>query len=210
VPPFEHAPARRISEGWAMLLRADARENRARILDAASAVFAEHGPSAEVKQIASLAGVGVGTLYHHFPSKDDLLLAITRQVRDEGTATVQAAEAMPDALLGLQTLLMQAFDLMERYGWVLEALITGQLPMVSGAELQAESEETRSAGWFGPLVKRCVDAGQFRADLNVPLASAMLQGSVMPWAYRRFRGDRVPAESAALVLDTFLLGAAPR
>jgi AcrR family transcriptional regulator len=56
--------------------RRDAVRNRARILEAASAAFAEHGPVAEVRDIADAAGVGMGTLYRHFPTKADLLGAV--------------------------------------------------------------------------------------------------------------------------------------
>ncbi len=56
--------------------RADARRNRARILEVAEEVFAEGGPSAPVDDIARRAGVGVGTLYRHFPTKEALLEAI--------------------------------------------------------------------------------------------------------------------------------------
>lgn len=54
-------------------MRADARRNRERILDAARATFAEHGSEAQMDEIARRAGVGVGTLYRHFPTKDLLV-----------------------------------------------------------------------------------------------------------------------------------------
>lgn len=56
--------------------RADARRNRARILDAARTVLAEHGVEAGMDEIARRADVGVGTLYRHFPTKDALVEAI--------------------------------------------------------------------------------------------------------------------------------------
>jgi AcrR family transcriptional regulator len=56
--------------------RRDAVRNRARILEAAAAAFAEQGPAAEVRDIAEAAGVGMGTLYRHFPTKADLLGAV--------------------------------------------------------------------------------------------------------------------------------------
>jgi AcrR family transcriptional regulator len=57
-------------------LRADARRNREKIVDAARAAFAEHGLETQMDDIARRAGVGVGTLYRHFPTKDALVRAI--------------------------------------------------------------------------------------------------------------------------------------
>lgn len=57
-------------------MRADARENRERLLEAARTVFAEQGTHASLNQIAHLAGVGPGTLYRHFPNLQSLLVAI--------------------------------------------------------------------------------------------------------------------------------------
>ena len=54
--------------------RADAERNRAAIITAATAVFAEQGGEVDVREIARRSGVGMGTLYRHFPSKEDLLL----------------------------------------------------------------------------------------------------------------------------------------
>ncbi|MFB9830697.1 helix-turn-helix domain-containing protein [Actinoallomurus acaciae] len=50
-------------------LRADARRNRARILAVAEAVFAEKGPSASTEEVAERAGVAIGTVFRHFPTK---------------------------------------------------------------------------------------------------------------------------------------------
>ena len=73
--------------------RRDARENRERILVAARAVFADHGLKAGVDQIAACAGVGTGTLYRHFPSKEALLsTALERHLDDTGSAVLSAAE----------------------------------------------------------------------------------------------------------------------
>src|SRR5438105_3321948 len=57
-------------------LRADARRNRERLLQAADEVLAEHGVDASVDEIASRAGLGVGTLYRNFPTKEALLQAL--------------------------------------------------------------------------------------------------------------------------------------
>jgi AcrR family transcriptional regulator len=57
-------------------MRADAERNRARVLDAAEEVFEEKGTSASTEEIADRAGVGIGTVFRHFPTKDALLQAI--------------------------------------------------------------------------------------------------------------------------------------
>ena len=58
--------------------RADARRNEATLLDAAAAVFVESGVNAPVRDIAARAGVGVGTIYRHFPTRADLIVAVYR------------------------------------------------------------------------------------------------------------------------------------
>jgi AcrR family transcriptional regulator len=59
-------------------LRADARENRARLITAATAAFAEKGADAPLEDVARRAGVGIGTLYRHFPTRLDLQAAVFR------------------------------------------------------------------------------------------------------------------------------------
>ncbi|MBQ0984768.1 TetR/AcrR family transcriptional regulator [Streptomyces sp. F63] len=58
--------------------RADARRNREALLDAAAAVFVSSGVQAPVRDIAAEAGVGVGTIYRHFPKRADLIIAVFR------------------------------------------------------------------------------------------------------------------------------------
>ncbi|MGZ4599897.1 TetR/AcrR family transcriptional regulator [Oryzihumus sp.] len=57
-------------------LRADAARNRARLLDAATRQFAERGVETSLDDVAKAAGVGIGTLYRHFPTREDLVLAV--------------------------------------------------------------------------------------------------------------------------------------
>jgi AcrR family transcriptional regulator len=59
-------------------MRADARRSRAKLLEAATAAFAEHGADAPLDDIARRAGVGIGTLYRHFPTRLDLQAAVFR------------------------------------------------------------------------------------------------------------------------------------
>jgi AcrR family transcriptional regulator len=72
--------------------RADARRNEATLLDAAAAAFVESGVNAPVRDIAARAGVGVGTIYRHFPTRADLIIAVYRH-------QVEACAAAGPALL---------------------------------------------------------------------------------------------------------------
>ena len=73
-------------------LRADARQNHARLINAATAAFAERGADAPLEDIARRAGVGIGTLYRHFPTRTDLQAAVFR-------SQVSAVCGQGDALL---------------------------------------------------------------------------------------------------------------
>jgi AcrR family transcriptional regulator len=61
-------------------MRADAQRNRQRILQAAEAVFAEHGPQASTEEVAQRAGVAIGTVFRHFPTKAELLRALMKRL----------------------------------------------------------------------------------------------------------------------------------
>lgn len=75
--------------------RADAVRNRAKILEAAARVFAERGAAASTEQVAAEAGVAVGTIFRHFPTKSDLLAAIMKDT----LAGLAERMAAPDATL---------------------------------------------------------------------------------------------------------------
>ena len=83
--------------------RADARRNKETLLDAAATVFVRSGVEAPVRDIAAEAGVGMGTIYRHFPTRADLIIAVYRhQVEacaDAGPALL-ASSATPHAALG--------------------------------------------------------------------------------------------------------------
>jgi AcrR family transcriptional regulator len=71
-------------------LRADAQRNIDALLDAAASVFAASGVDAPIREIAARAGVGVGTLYRHFPQRSDLIVAILRREMDSCAEAAQA------------------------------------------------------------------------------------------------------------------------
>lgn len=75
--------------------RADAERNRLRLLEVAKAAFAEKGPAASLDEIARTAGVGAGTLYRHFPTRDALIAAVYRNVYEQ---LADAAERLSETL----------------------------------------------------------------------------------------------------------------
>lgn len=85
---------------WAK--RADARRNEKALLDAAASVFATDGVDAPVRRIAAEAGVGMGTIYRHFPTRADLVVAVYRHQVDacaEAGPTLLATATSPFAAL---------------------------------------------------------------------------------------------------------------
>lgn len=85
------------------LMRSDAQENLELILEAALEVFEKSGVDAPVRDIAKKAGVGIGTLYRHFPERSDLVKAIVKQGVDDcaNAAEKIASENKPDEALAL-------------------------------------------------------------------------------------------------------------
>lgn len=92
--------------------RADAERNRRALLDAAVEVFGERGLDATVAEIAARAGVGQGTAFRHFPTKEHLIAATVRDMLDRITATAMEQLDEPDPLLALRTLLHSGSQLM--------------------------------------------------------------------------------------------------
>ena len=77
-------------------LRADARRNREKIVNAARAIVAERGEAAQIDDVARLAGVGVGTVYRHFPNKDALMGELVRMCTIECTAVTRECASVDD------------------------------------------------------------------------------------------------------------------
>lgn len=103
VAPLTAAPARARAETARPAdarpdesLRADARRNRARVLEAADAVFIAKGASASTGEIARAAGVGIGTVFRHFPTKEALLEAIVTARMQRLTEEAEAQVGAPD------------------------------------------------------------------------------------------------------------------
>ncbi|MFD4539910.1 TetR/AcrR family transcriptional regulator [Streptomyces bauhiniae] len=143
-------------------VRADARRNRERVLTAARAVFAEHGIDAPMATVARRAGVGVATLYRHFPTRDALVRgAYERQMRTCAHALTDAL-AEPDPWRGFKRLVETVCELQrEERGF--PAAFAAAFP--DGTAGEAEAREQAERG-LAALVRRAQAAGALRADFR--------------------------------------------
>ena len=97
-----------------MRQRADAVRNRALLVEAGREVFAEHGPDASLEEIARRAGVGIGTLYRHFPTREALVETIYAEHIGEIVAVAEESAAAEDAWAGLTGFLERVLELQAR------------------------------------------------------------------------------------------------
>jgi AcrR family transcriptional regulator len=153
-------------------LRADARRNRLRVLDAAERAFAEQGEAVPMEEIARQAGVGVGTIYRHFPTKEALMEAmlVRRYERLADEAGALAAGPDPGGAF---------FELFSRIVAEAGANKTfSHLLVRAGVDIKTATSAVgqRLVEIFGTLLERAQQAGAVRADLRQPEVVAVLSG----------------------------------
>jgi AcrR family transcriptional regulator len=142
--------------------RADAVRNRERVLEAAKTVFSAGGPDASLEAVAKRAGVGIGTLYRHFPTREALFEAVyRREVQQLGDLAEQLkSEASPvDAL---RRWLRSNVEFVATKKGMTAALA---LAVHGSSELYAYTFD-RLTKAVGALVDRAVAAGEIRADIS--------------------------------------------
>jgi AcrR family transcriptional regulator len=149
-------------------MRGDAARNRARVLDAARAAFCEDGVDVQMEQIARRAGVGVGTLYRNFPTKQALIAELADRWIDERVEIADQALSMPDPA--------------ESFGWFVRRTaedmagdaglchLFSDLPD-SGCPIESILGERTEQ-----LLARARDGGAVRSDLSVSDFQAILGG----------------------------------
>src|SRR5437588_4881177 len=140
-------------------LRADAADNRRRILDAARAVFAERGIDAPLDEIARRAGVGNATLYRRFPTRDLLVAAVFEaRVAEYADAATEALRA-PDPWAGFCQFAQRVFAMQAA-----DRGLSDVLTMTARTTQQLEELRERAYTDFAELVRRAQTAGELRAD----------------------------------------------
>jgi AcrR family transcriptional regulator len=141
--------------------RADAQRNRERILEVAKETFARSGASASLDEIAKESGVGPGTLYRHFPTRDALLEAVYRsEVEKLAAAERKFAETMP-AVEALRAWMLLFVDYIAAKHIIAPALNT----LVGGPSKLVEGSRSQIQGAIDALVQRAIKSGDIRKDL---------------------------------------------
>ena len=179
--------------------RCDALQNRERILVVAKQAFAQHGAKASLDEIAKQARVGPGTLYRHFPSREDLLKAVYQAAAEKlATAAKDFAETLPpiDAVRAWMMLFVDYIADKQIIAPALDALIDDPKKFY-------EASYGQIWGAVSSLVKRAVKSGDIRKDLDPIDLLRALVGVASIGARSHWQ------QSARKLVDILILGSRP-
>ena len=142
--------------------RADAQRNRRRLLEEAKQAFARSGANASLDDIAKQAGVGAGTLYRHFPTREALLEAVYRhEVEKLAAAERQLSLRLPpvEALRAWMLLFVDHIATKQIIAPALNTLVGGPSKLYEGSRAPITAA-------IHDLVKRAIESGEIREDLE--------------------------------------------
>ena len=168
-------------------LRADAQRNLDRVLVAAGEAFAAHGPNVSVDEIARRAGVGHGTVFRRFPTKEALLAAVVAERIHELSALAESLLAEPDAGAAFDGFVWQVAESQARDRALFECgPLCAEVPEVAEAKVRLLEAMTQ-------LVGRAQEQGSLRrdiepADVPVLIGAPLMAGAQSgdPDAWRRY------------------------
>lgn len=186
--------------------RADAQRNLDALLEAAKAVFAESGVDAPIREIAARAGVGVGTVYRHFPQRSDLVQGVFRREVDataDAAPGIVAAAGAPDEALARWLLRFTDFVATKR----------GLAAALHSGDPAFDSLPAYFSGRLGPtlqsLLNAAAAAGQIRLDVPAKVLLVAVSRLCSPGG-----PDDEEAEQSrrmvALLVDGLRYGAKPQ
>lgn len=168
--------------------RSDAERNRAHIMQVARAAFAEDGLDLPMREVARRAGVGVATIYRHFPARQDLLSAVLAEQVDRCEQDMRAALADPDAGRALRGVILRFGRQQVHDRGLNEALLGSHAAGAAFAEQRRAHSEA-----FAHLVDRARACGAVREQVTVQDARIALM------AIASFRA--LPADKASTAVE---------
>jgi AcrR family transcriptional regulator len=176
--------------------RADARRNRGLVLAAAEAVFSELGLRAPIEEVARRAGLGVGTVCRHFPTKQALVEAVLEARYESVLHDAERALELPDPGEGFRSFFVSLSEFQARHRALAEQMATE-------IELPASAQPVRTAlrQSMTELVTRAQRSGAIRADIGPADVAMLLSGVARATA---LAGDLQPAlrqRYVAIILD---------
>lgn len=179
----------------ARTLRADAQANHERILEVAAQHFARDGSETSLKAIAADAGVGIGTLYRRFPTREDLVEATYRQETDRLCASASDLRARLEPVAALRTWMERFVDYMLTKQGMADAL-----PAILAAQegLRAHSREALRRA-VAELLDAGIDAGAIRPDADANDTLMGLGGVTLISEHEHQRG--LASRLIALLID---------
>lgn len=140
-------------------LRADARRNRERVLDSARGCFAESGCSVQMEDIARDAGVGVGTVYRHFPNKEAVIQALVDDYFAELGRRAERALEIEDPWEAFTSYIWDAADML--------GANVGLSEVTAGGQMREAAERSSFIDAVGELIARAQKAGVMREDVTI-------------------------------------------
>ena len=177
-------------------MRSDARRNRERVLVAAEDVFSEMGLRAQIEEVARRAGVGVGTVCRHFPTKQALVEAVLEATYESLLADARRALKQPDPGAAFHTFFYALSEFQARHLALAEHMAT-EIDLSAAA--QSVRDALREA--IDELVTRAQEAGAIRADIGSADVALLFSGVAHATA---LAGDLQPVlrrRYVALILD---------
>ena len=169
-------------------LRADAARNRARVLEVAYETFAVEGLSVPIDEIARRAGVGAGTVYRHFPTKEALFAAVIedrmQHLVDDGYALLKSDGPGEALFTYLRSIVLQ-------WGATDRGLVDALAGVGIDIPSVAPDAEDALLAVLGDLLRAAQDAGTARQDIGVREVKSILVGCQAMEAYNSAVADQV-------------------
>lgn len=188
--------------------RADAVENATRILEAAHELYDEVGLQAEIREISARAGVGVGTFYRNFPTKDHLTNALLLDLIDRWEHELASEDQLGNSLDALRNLIATRQALFDRHRWLIELELRPQVLQMETITRLTSMLDSHHV-MVSRILQRAVDEGSVRADVDIPFLAELLVGASQPHLFRRLRSEKSVDQIIDEMLSIFMRGIGP-